>query len=166
MRHEDSCRSKSAYHSQNCHSDRSFSFPPGNEKRSGGTCFSRFTKGAVGLPLFPVRKSVGEPEHAVMRGTGASPRPPCGTEGLALRRYSFQRFTRVKEMNGMSVGGDLYQSETSLKRGRNTSSWFLRSPRLLIASARTRSPPNGKDNQAGRRHRNRCQDAFHQFTPA
>src|SRR5580658_211021 len=45
---------------------------------------------AVGLPLFPVRKSFGEPESAVMQGTGASPRPPCRTEGLALRRYIFQ----------------------------------------------------------------------------
>jgi hypothetical protein len=36
------------------------------------------------LPLFPVRKSFGEPEHAVMPERGARPRPQCGTEGLAL----------------------------------------------------------------------------------
>src|SRR5579872_1007139 len=40
----------------------------------------------VGLPLFPVRKSLGEPEHAVMAGRGARPLPLGGTEGVALRR--------------------------------------------------------------------------------
>ena len=46
---------------------------------------------AVGLPLFPVRMSVGEPEHAVMLERDARPRPQCGTEGLALRSYVFQQ---------------------------------------------------------------------------
>jgi hypothetical protein len=37
-------------------------------------------------PLFPVRKSFGEPEHAVTAERDARPGPQCGTEGLALRR--------------------------------------------------------------------------------
>jgi len=41
-------------------------------------------KSAVGLPLFPVRKSCGKPESAVMRREDARPGPQCGTEGLAL----------------------------------------------------------------------------------
>jgi len=42
-------------------------------------------KNAVGLPLFPVRKSVGEPERAVTAERDARPGPQCRTEGLALR---------------------------------------------------------------------------------
>jgi hypothetical protein len=47
-------------------------------------------KSAVGLPLFPVRKSFGEPEHAVMQEAGARPQPSLRTEGLVLRDYIFQ----------------------------------------------------------------------------
>jgi hypothetical protein len=67
----------------NCHSNR-VSHSAGKGKRSGGTCYFLPTS-AVGLPLFPVRKSVGEPEHAVTQETEARPGPQCGTEGLVLR---------------------------------------------------------------------------------
>lgn len=53
---------------------------------------SRFCS-AVGLPLFPVRKSIGEPESAVMLEKDARPVPQCKTEGLALRRSFFQQLT-------------------------------------------------------------------------
>ena len=48
-------------------------------------------KSAVGLPLFPVRKSFGEPERAVMQDAEARTQPSFRTEGLVLRGYILQR---------------------------------------------------------------------------
>jgi hypothetical protein len=51
----------------------------------------------VGLPLFPVRKSFGEPKHAVMRRDRARPRPWGKTEGLDLQAYIFQHVIAIGE---------------------------------------------------------------------
>ena len=68
----------------------------------------------VGLPLFPVRKSLGEPEHAVMSDREARPRPQCGTEGLALRRYSFQQVMSTQDAAQRAWREPASQAETEV----------------------------------------------------
>jgi hypothetical protein len=72
---------------------------------------------AVGLPLFPVRKSFGEPEHAVMPKTGARPGPQQGTEGLALRRYIFQSVRHLAWLARADVAKPWSHDETSVSSG-------------------------------------------------
>jgi len=50
-------------------------------------------------PLFPVRKSIGEPEAAVIQEGEARPGPQCGTEGLVPRRYIFQQVKSITRCN-------------------------------------------------------------------
>jgi hypothetical protein len=78
------------------------------------------------LPLFPVRKSFGEPESAVMAEREARPRPSCGTEGVALERYMFQSVrasldASLRPPPRRQSQGETRVSNTSLKDIRNKS---------------------------------------------
>jgi hypothetical protein len=47
------------------------------------------TKMRVGLPLFPVRKSIGEPESAVMHNAEARPRPQVRNGRISTQALAF-----------------------------------------------------------------------------
>ena len=83
-------------------------FPGDVISRAGFACCS-----AVGLPLFPVRKSIGEPESAVMASNDARPLPQCRTEGLALRRSFFQQLRISPSSDPQPTHKNASQSETS-----------------------------------------------------